>query len=209
MEKGKDLSVYEINDYDFFFDKQYFSLPEMTCNDNEIFIDCGVFNGITVKDFVEFCKGKYNKIYAFEPIPDQYKNSLQNLQKWGIERVELIEKGVWSSEATFNFAVNGVSSQISDNGTIPIEVVAIDSVIPENENITFIKMDIEGAELEALKGAENTIRRCKPKLAICIYHKPMDVIEIPAFIISLVPEYKFYIRHHSLGKNETVLYAIL
>ena len=139
MEKGKDLSVYDINDYNFFFDEQYFSLPEMTCNDNEIFIDCGVFNGITIKDFVEFCRGKHKKIYAFEPIPDQYKNSLQNLQKWGIQRVELIEKGVWSSEATFNFAENGVSSKISDNGTIPIEVVAIDSVIPENENVTFIK----------------------------------------------------------------------
>jgi len=69
-------------------------------------------------------------------------------------------------------------------------------------------MDVEGAELESLKGAEKTIRRDRPKLAICIYHKPEDMTEIPLFIKELVPEYKLYVRMHANDGSETVLYAI-
>ena len=70
-----------------------------------------------------------------------------------------------------------------------------------------IKMDIEGAELEALKGCEDIIRNRKPKLAISIYHKAVDFVDILAYLLSLVPEYKLYYRHYSLYKYETVLYA--
>ena len=70
-------------------------------------------------------------------------------------------------------------------------------------------MDIEGAELESLQGARKTIRRDRPKLAVCIYHKPEDMIEIPLYIKELVPEYKLYIRHHSNSGTETVLYAVM
>ena len=69
-------------------------------------------------------------------------------------------------------------------------------------------MDVEGAELESLKGAQKVIQRDKPKLAICIYHKPEDMVEIPLYIKELIPEYKLYIRHHSNYIFETVLYAI-
>ena len=68
---------------------------------------------------------------------------------------------------------------------------------------------IEGAELEALKGAKETIQRDKPKLAVCIYHRPEDMVEIPLYIKQLVPDYKLYIRHHSNTAGETVLYAVM
>ena len=68
-------------------------------------------------------------------------------------------------------------------------------------------MDIEGAEQNALEGAKDIILRNKPKLAICLYHKPEDLWEIPLYIHSLVPEYKIYIRHHSHTNEETVMYA--
>ncbi|MCL1983378.1 MAG: FkbM family methyltransferase, partial [Clostridiales bacterium] len=73
---------------------------------------------------------------------------------------------------------------------------------------TYIKMDIEGAELMALKGAENIIRSHKPKLAISAYHKPEDVYTLPMLIRSYRNDYKFYLRHYTNSLNETVLYAV-
>jgi hypothetical protein len=74
--------------------------------------------------------------------------------------------------------------------------------------VTFIKMDIEGSELNALKGAEQTIRKYKPKLAICVYHRAKDLITIPQYIKTLVPEYKLYFRAHKYGTYDFVLYAV-
>ena len=68
-------------------------------------------------------------------------------------------------------------------------------------------MDIEGSEKEALKGARNTIKKYKPKLAICLYHKPEDIITLPQYILELAPEYKFKIRHYTTFAYDTILYA--
>lgn len=108
---------------------------------------------------------------------------------------------------TFDSSSDG-ASHISDEGDSSIEVMSIDEAINGKEKVTLIKMDVEGAELESLKGAKNTILKDKPKLAICIYHKAQDMIDLPVYIKSLVPEYKLYIRHHSNGEGETVLYAM-
>ena len=82
----------------------------------------------------------------------------------------------------------------------------MDDVI--KDSITYLKMDIEGFELEALKGAETLIKINKPKLAICIYHKYDDPVCITEYLSGLVPKYKFYMRHYTYSQHETVLYAI-
>jgi hypothetical protein len=69
-------------------------------------------------------------------------------------------------------------------------------------------MDIEGSELEALKGAKGILTKYKPKLAICLYHKTNDFVEIPLFLKEIVPDYKLHVRHHACGYLDTVLYAI-
>lgn len=78
----------------------------------------------------------------------------------------------------------------------------------EGKRVTFIKMDVEGAELAALQGAQHVIRKQHPKLAICVYHKPEDIIDIPSYILSLDPGYRLFLRHYSPFEDETVLYAI-
>jgi len=89
-----------------------------------------------------------------------------------------------------------------------VEVDTIDNVLLE-EKVTYIKMDVEGAELAAIESARNTIMSYKPKLAICVYHKKEDLITIPKKILSLVPEYKLTLRAHAPMSISLVLYATL
>ncbi|MCL2845223.1 MAG: FkbM family methyltransferase [Chitinivibrionia bacterium] len=175
--------------------------------DNEIFVDCGAFNGDTIKVFLNKTNGKYNKIFAFEPDTVSAQQCRELLANQGREDV-LFEKGAWSGKAMLRFDNRGnMTSVISEKGNIQIELDSIDSVLGD-EKATFIKMDIEGAEFEALKGAQNQIIANKPKLAICVYHKQEDLITIPQYILSLNPDYKLYLRHYGAFCTELVLYAI-
>ena len=124
----------------------------------------------------------------------------------------MIQKGAWDKNITLCFQADyehGASRIIEDvnSDKTYIDVVRIDNLI--KENITYIKMDIEGAELNAIKGAERIIKENKPTLAICVYHKNEDLLNIASAIKALVPEYKLYLRHHNVSGTETVLYAKL
>lgn len=190
-------------------EEQYFNPDFMTFEEEEIFVDagcCDLSSSIRLKGHCKTLK----RVYAFEPDPHNYHicEKAAGLH-FGDQVVKIIGKGTWSGNKTISFdASSDGQSHISESGGTSIEVVAIDDAIAPDEKVTFIKMDVEGAELESLKGARRTIQRCKPKLAICIYHKAEDMYEIPLFIKELVPEYKLYVRHHSNGASETVLYAM-
>lgn len=126
-----------------------------------------------------------------------------------IHNIELVAKGAYSSNGTVRFkslAENG-SSNISISGELSIDTITIDTMLAGGE-ATYIKMDIEGSEMEALLGAKNTIEKYRPNMAICLYHKESDLWEIPYYILKTYPDYKLYIRHYSFTTNETVLYAI-
>lgn len=77
-----------------------------------------------------------------------------------------------------------------------------------DEDVTYIKLDVEGAERKALQGAEKIIRKNHPRLAVSIYHKPEDILELPEYILSLHGDYRFYIRHYQMSPCETILYAL-
>lgn len=189
--------------------EQYFNPSFMTFEDEEVFIDAGCCDMITSRRLKLHCK-KLKRVYAFEPDKRNYeicKKIAQDEFDDGVVRVFC--KGTWSENTTLYFeASNDGASHISDQGKDSIEVIKIDDVVDPFERVTFIKMDVEGSELESLKGAEQTIRRDKPKLAICIYHKAEDMYQLPLYIKELVPEYRLYLRHHSNGDGETVLYAM-
>lgn len=183
---------------------QYF-VPELQFSDHEIIVDCGAFNGDTAKRFYENVPGC--RVIALEPDEKNFKL----LQELALPGLECIKAGAWSEDATLSFSDEGGgtdSGAIADSGNTEIEVKALDN-LSECRPATYIKMDIEGAELEALKGAEKIIRERRPKLAICIYHKPQDFFEIPLYIKKLNPDYKLFIHHHtSFYALETVLYAV-
>lgn len=192
----------------FLNEKQYFESSLIQSQENEVFIDAGCFDFANSLVFKEWCNGEYEKIIAFEPDPTNFKKCNEVIKITQTERVEMINAGLWSKTDTLHFNAEGnAGSTIGESGSNSVKVVSVDEVL-DGERASFIKMDIEGAELEALIGAQNTIKTYRPRLAICIYHKPEDILEIPLYLQSLVPDYKFYIRHYSNYTIETVLYAV-
>lgn len=188
------------------FDDQYFDLPYLTHDDNEVFVDAGCFDGMTVQNFIRWCNGKYKEILSFEPDKKCYeecKATLEDAKNLTLENI-----GLWNREDILHFRATGASdSQIDMDGETQIKVERLDN-IAHSRRISFIKMDIEGAEKEAIMGAKNIIGSQKPKMAVSIYHKKEDIWEIPKLLLEINPDYQFYLRHYSLRDAETVLYAV-
>lgn len=192
--------------------EQYFCPPFITPRPDEIFLDAGCYDGYTMVDFVHFCNRNYQAIYGMEPDPGCYDKTIDTLKRHQIGKVQLIQKGLWSCNTTLRFDVrNNAGSRYAENGNSVIQTVTIDDLFPKLEDApAFIKMDIEGSELQALEGAQNVIRKRRPRLAVCVYHKNSDILDIPFYLSDLVPEYTYYLRHHSpFNATETVLYAMI
>lgn len=113
---------------------------------------------------------------------------------------------MYLAKGTIDIGGSFVKNEYSD-GNSECEICSIDNTI--NEAVNFIKADVEGYELKMLQGAKEHIKKYKPKLAISIYHSPYDLFEIAEYIKTLVPEYKFKIRHHSTCFYDTVLYCYI
>lgn len=203
-----DLSYIDKNEIN---SHSYFSQEFYPISSDEVLFDCGAFTGDTIEDFVTFTNKKYKKIVAFEPDEKNVKrlNAFINNK---IENVVVIQKATGDKNGKVSFLNKGnmfsKTVDVKDSSDeLSVDIVRLDNYIDYHP--TLIKMDIEGAELDSLIGATQIIKTQKPKLAICIYHMPFDFYEIPKFLKSLVPEYKFKVRQHEPGFCETVLYAYL
>lgn len=186
---------------------QYFP-PEISLTNEEVFIDCGAFDGDTIAEFIKQARGRYRKIYALEPDRSNFELLQRYIDNERVVNCDALQLGAWDRKTTLKFAASGsVTSTVSDSGEVSIQVDKLDSLIHEGP-VTFIKMDIEGAELGALKGAQRIIKQDKPKLAICVYHKPEDLVTIPQFIKGLRSDYSFFLRQHQYVSWDMVLYAI-
>lgn len=188
--------------------EQYFQKGVIELSDREVFVDGGAYTGDTLLTFLRLAGGRCERCCAFEPEAAAAARLKATVEKRGLRNVTVHNKGLWSAPATLPFAVwHGTSaSAVSGAGEVSVEADTVDRAAPD---ATFIKLDIEGAELEALKGAAETIKRNRPALAVCVYHKPGDLFEIPLYIRSLVPEYRLYLRQHQPVACETVLYAVI
>ena len=187
---------------------QYFDL--LTPDEHEVFVDCGCFDVSTAFHFVGWCGRKgYDRIWCFEPDKDSYRTCEALCA--GLRNCKVYPYGVSARSGTVSFESgrkeeSRITMRAGRKMTDTIETVALDEFL-HGERVTFIKMDIEGAELDALKGAVRIIKEQKPKLAISVYHKADDIIEIPKLIMEMRPDYKLYLRHYSMLANEMVLYA--
>lgn len=158
----------------------------------ETIVDLGAYDGDTIREFLSVTDGKYKKIIAFEADSKNFRKLTAKTE--GMENLELYNLGAWSRKETLFFSKKkGRNSHLSDEG-IPVEADSVDNIV--KEKITFIKMDIEGAELKALEGAKNTIIAYRPKLYVCAYHRNEDFFTLPIKINELCKDYRIYFRHH-------------
>lgn len=186
---------------------QYFDSGIMIPGENESFVDGGAYMGEDTAAFMKWCGGRCSAVYSFEPDAENFRKVCAKTESLSVPRKFCYPFGLWNTETDLRFSMGkGSNSCVDEQGTLTIHTTAIDEII--KEPVTLIKMDIEGSELEALKGAKNTIRKYSPRLAVCIYHKPEDILDIPAYIHELCPNYRLYLRHYSYTSTETVLYAV-
>lgn len=200
-------------DYEFepskWSDPEYFLEGLIEWEKTECIVDCGAYDGDTVAEFLRK-KPTGNdfeyKIYAWEPDKFNY-DRLRDTYKAN-ECVICINKAAYSKAGMFGFSSDGGEmSTIMEGADDVVATDTIDRVLAKDK-ATFIKMDVEGSELEALKGAKEQIINNKPRLAICVYHKQEDFWTIPQYISKLNPGYKLYLRTHSSMPTELVLFCI-
>lgn len=191
--------------------KQYFDLPALKREKEEVFVDGGAFDGNTTNDFFEWY-GEWGgaKAIILEPNPLQIGIIENNVKEWMANgKVAVHNVALGNENRTARFHVDSVpaASSMCSSGNIEVHKVCLDDIL-KGERATFIKFDLEGAELEALEGAKETIKKWKPKMAISIYHKKEDIFEIPLYLMDIMPTYEFYLRHYLSVPQETVLYAV-
>lgn len=197
----------------------YFSLPAFRgVARNEIFVDCGAYVGDTLEKYLFDRFGMFQKYYAFEPFPENYnalKCRVQRLeQEWNVTGKIICENMALDSGVKTIFVsneVSNVSAMVSEDAScgVAINAVSLDQYFEchQKETIGCIKADIEGSEINMLKGAEKTIREQKPKLAISLYHKPGDIIDIIRLIHEYREDYIFDMRCCYTNGTDLVLYA--
>ena len=189
----------------------YFDLLEP--HTYEVFADVGAYDGKSTYDFFEWCGMSGNsKAFVFEPNEDMKNAIVRTIQKG--KDYKIVQAGAWDRNTRLGFVKSNKADSshvVEDEETIEngIDVVSLDTYF-ESEAVlpTYIKMDIEGAEFNALIGAKKIISEHKPRLAISIYHKQEDLWVLPNLLLDFCPDYKFYVRHYTMAHADTVLYAV-
>ncbi len=183
-----------------------FFIPEIikVLNKNEVFVDCGAYQGLVIEKFLEIVNNKYKAIYAIEPDRGSFK--ILRAQLKNVPNVKIVNCALGNNKGEEKFYEGfGFASKLSKNGNDLVKVVRLDELRIE---ATLIKMHLEGGELQALKGAINTIKKCRPLVMVTTYHNSDGVWKIPFFLINNIRNYKFYFRLHSWGGTGAIIYVI-
>ena len=172
---------------------------------DEVYVDLGAYTGDTVAEFIRYTKG-YERIYALEPDKKTFRKLEKNLS--GLENTYLYNAAAHEKSGKIAFAMRGGRNSSAAETGILTDSVSVDDILEDNR-ASYIKMDVEGAELAAIRGAKETILKYKPKLAISCYHRIDDIFEIPKEVLSLRKDYKVYMRHMPYIPDwDTVFYFV-
>ena len=179
-------------------------------DEHEVFVDCGAYTGDTAEQLIRK-NPAFSKIIAIEADPQNF----ERLSKWVgtldsriASKISALNTAVGATRGQLRFQANGTDgARLATDGNVAVDCIPIDDLAPAAA-ATFIKMDIEGAELDALEGARRSIQADRPILSICAYHKQDDLWRIPLFISTMVEDYRFFLRPHEADGKELVCYAV-
>jgi FkbM family methyltransferase len=196
--------IASMNGFSFRVEQQYFE-QFLNLSSGEVFVDGGGYDGFTTLEFVKKCP-QYGAVHFFEPSALNLEKARKNLSQ--LNNIFYYELGLYDKEATLCFdAGDGSACRISDSGAEKIHVNALDAVV--HDKVTFIKLDLEGAEMSALSGMRKHIINDQPKLAVAVYHQPSDFRTIPKYILGLRDDYDVHLRHYTEGggRDNNVFYS--
>jgi FkbM family methyltransferase len=188
---------------------QYFPDDILTLLSNEVFIDCGAYDGDTLKNYLRI-QNEFEAYIAHEPDPINFEQLLkftEGLDSKLKSKIKCRQNAVSDMHKWVSFEAKGTAGSSIGVGDLEIACCSLDNEIGTLKP-TYIKMDIEGSEVAALEGAEQCIRNNLPTLGICVYHRPDDLWQIPLLIHSFSKEYEFYLRSHEAEGWDLVCYAI-
>jgi FkbM family methyltransferase len=196
-------------------DDEYFPPDLVQMREDENFVDCGTFDGDTIRAFLERSGGRFGRIAGVEPDPANFARTqryVATLPAGLRERIDLLPYAAGERRQEVRFAASGdvTSTVVSEGGcsegAIEVECAPLDELLPFQP--TFIKMDVEGAERDAVAGAARLLREARPTLALCAYHRADDMWQLPLLIDRFAPGYRFHLRRHAEGGWDLVCYAV-
>lgn len=183
--------------------KQYFE-DFLNLEPGEVFVDCGGFDGDSTEEFCKRCP-EYESVYFFEPSETNLQRAKKRLN--GFTGINYLKAIASDKVGTMCFdADSGSASAVSESGTEEVQATTIDEWV--DAEVSFVKMDIEGWEINALSGCRRHIEEDHPKLAVAVYHHPSDFRVLKDYILGIRSDYKLYLRHYSEGWSETVMYFV-
>ncbi|HLY40841.1 MAG TPA: FkbM family methyltransferase [Terracidiphilus sp.] len=192
-------------------ENSYFPTDIFSLSEKEVLVDCGAFDGDTVRQLVDRVGSRFRTVHAIEADPLSLEKLNRELLRMGStvrDKAQVHACAVGADRKTVRFETTGtVDSKICEAGGVEVECIPLDEMFRETL-VSMIKMDIEGAEYEALLGASRVIQRDHPILAICVYHTQNDIWRIPLLVRDMVPEYKFFLRAYEGDGFQTVMYAV-
>ena len=189
----------------------YFDSTVYDVGVDEVAVDGGAFVGDTFRSFLDTCDDQFRSYFAFEPDPTNYA-TLLDLATSDPARLVAVKAGLARHTSSARLlSSRGVDSRVltdDEPGGVQIDVVSLDDYFDGRPSPTLIKMDIEGAEAEALCGAARLLLQAPPVLAVSAYHFPTDLWTIPLLIQRLMPRSRLYLRHYTREVDDTVCYAV-
>jgi FkbM family methyltransferase len=193
---------------------QYFPSDLFAWSDDEWIFDGGAYDGDTIRALSAIHGGRFGHLLAAEPDPANFEKlmtTVADLPRDIRERVELRQVALGSESRTLHFAATGTASSATRTeasaGTIAVQAATIDALVG-GRRPTFIKLDIEGFEIDALRGGRETIRRDGPVLAVCVYHLQDHLWKIPLMLRGWRADYAFFLRPHNEEGWDLVCYAV-